>query len=79
MGQCKKGRPISELSADFMEPIKFSAILIVGDSAPKFAELTHEEIQTLWQDIQARSLPRTKLGWFDEKYSWNQLATNPKF
>jgi hypothetical protein len=34
--------------------MKHSIILIVGDAAPQYAELSNEEISELWVDVQSR-------------------------
>lgn len=57
--------------------MKHSIILIVGDAAPQYAELTNEEIAELWRDVQTRCLPKVSLGWFDDRMKWTQLSTNP--
>lgn len=54
--------------------MKHSVLINIGESVLKYAELTDDEIQEVWADIQARCLPTVKLGWYDTKNKWNQLT-----
>jgi hypothetical protein len=54
--------------------MKHSIILIVGDAAPQYAELSNREISELWSDVQSRCLPKVLLGWFDERNKFCQMS-----
>jgi hypothetical protein len=59
--------------------MKHSIILIVGDAAPQYAELSNEEISELWVDVQSRCLPKVLLGWFDERNKFCQMTKRDRF